>query len=547
MTKALAPKWDLSDFYKGIADPAIKRDKKRVDQLSQSFVKAYKGKINSPKLNAKILAKALKDLEKIYVLLDNYSAYASLIHSTDTVSHKVGKFYQDAREYANKIYSQLLWFELEWLTIPSTTAERLIADPILLDYKHYLAHSRVFKPFTLPESEEVIITKKSQTGRSAFVRLYDEIDANMVFYLKLKGKNKKLSYSQIVNYIGKDSDRKVRQNASLALTKGLKLQEKTFSFILNTLLLDKKVSDEIRGYKTPQEATLLSYEIDPSIVDALTATTQKYYYLCERFYKAKSKLLKLPVIHEWDRYSSLYPNRDKNYSWDSAKNLVLSSFASFSQDFHRIAKEFFDNNWIDAAIYNGKTSGAYCSYTTPLKHPLVLLNFEGRSRDVSTLAHELGHAIHAELGKNHSYFEFDPSPHGEIASIFAESIVFDDLLNNTKDPYVKANLLADKFRKYLLLSFARQHFIYLNLISIKRERDLARSQVRILQGFSKKGFRPCLAKDSRLHLTIPIGGCRFTIFSIITFMFLPILLENYWLLHCLLNTKMKVSHLLNAT
>jgi oligoendopeptidase F len=461
MNKAKAPRWDLSDFYVSPTDARIAKDKATIQRLTSSFIKKYKGKINSPKLTSSFLAQALANLEKIEVLLDTYVVYAHLVYNTDTVSTKVGKFYQEAREFGNDIATKLLWFDLEWLALPQMIVEKLLKSLKLSKYTYYLSHSRVFKPFTRPEPEEIILTKKTQTGRSAFVRLYDEIDTNIAYELKIGKRLRKLTYSQITSIIAKHPNRKVREDAAHALTQGLLPHQKTITSIMNNLLLDKKVNDEIRGHKTPQEATILAYDIPLEVVTNLVNTTQNYYTLSERFYKAKAKYLRLKSLHEWDRYSSIYSAVDKTYSWGDAKEIVLTSFYKFSTEFHDEAKAFFDNNWIDALSYKGKSNGAFCNFTNPTKHPLVLMNFEGKTRDVTTLAHELGHAVHASLSRNHSYFEFHPSTAtAEIASILAESIVFDDLLSSLSEKKLKINLLADKIQEVFATVF-RQTAFYL--------------------------------------------------------------------------------------
>lgn len=457
--KIAAPKWDLSDLYKGIADPKIAKDKAKTEKLTASFIKNYKNKIKSLSLTPKTLLRALNDREQIELTLLHYLSFASLLHSTNTSSPKVGHFYQEAREFGNKIQTQLIWFELEWLEIPKVRAQKLLKSPLLSKHKHYLAHTRVFKPFTLNESEEIIMSKKSQSGGSAFVRLYDELQTSLEFELKIDKKVLRLNFSELAHYLTKHPKREIRKSAADSLSKALANNSKTSSFILNTLLLDKKISDEIRHHASPVDATLLSYEVNQKTVNTMTSAIEKNYFTAERFYKAKKRILKLESLHEWDRYSSLFPQVDKQFTWVEAKELVLESFAEFSPIMHDTAKLFFDKRWIDAGIYTGKVSGGYCSLGTPKNHPYILMNFTGQIRDVSTLAHELGHGIHAYLSREQNLYEFHPSTAvAEIASIFAESIVFDKLYSSQTNKKLKINMLGDKLQEIFATVFRQNAF-----------------------------------------------------------------------------------------
>jgi len=438
--------WDLSDLYSGFDDPKIKKDKKKVRELTKKFIQKYKGKINSPELTAELLKNCLNDYEKILeknILLSNYFYYR---YSKNTQSEKAGHFFQKSKAFSTEISGRLIWFDLEWLNVDNDLAEKLIKSPKLSDYSHYLSYKQKFKPFRLSEEEELILTKKSQTSEQAFVQLYDLVDNGLKFKLEVDSETKELSQSELKPYLTVHPNRKVRKSAAEAFTKGISTKKKLFAYILNTLLFDKKINDEIRGYNYPQQSTFLNYEVEKQIVNDLASAVKKEYSICERFYRAKRKMLKIKKLHEWDRYSPIYQT-DKNYSWTEAKEIIINSFSQFSEKFSETAKLFFDNKWIDAELSPGKRSGAYCSYGTPSSHPYITVNFTGEINDILTLAHELGHGIHHYLSREQKLLEFSASTAvSEIASIFGESLVFDKLIKETKNKKAKTNLLANQLQ-----------------------------------------------------------------------------------------------------
>src|SRR5258708_810569 len=302
---------------------------------------------------------------------------------------------------------------------------------------------------------------KWQTSRAAFVRLYDQTESTEKFEITIKGKKQIVNSSAIGSIMKSHPDRSVRKKAIEAYSKTYGQNSNLYTYILNTLLLDKKINDEIRKFKFPQEATLIGYEIEKTTVENMTNTVSKNTNLVERFYQAKKKFLKLSKLYEWDRYSTIFNTKEKIYSWEMSKEIILDCFANFSPIFHDTAKLFFDNNWIDAKVKDGKTSGAYCSYGVPSSHPMILMNFSGKVEDISTLAHELGHAIHAYLSRKNNLLEVHPSTAvAEMASTFAESLVFEKLYKKTSDKKEKINLLVNKIQNNFATVF-RQNDFYL--------------------------------------------------------------------------------------
>jgi len=491
-------RWDLSDLYSGMNDPRIKKDRREIEKLTKRFINKYKSKINSPHLTVNFLLQALKDYEAIREKAYVYEFFCEYLHSQNTASASRGKFYQEGQEFSNWITAQFLWFELEWVKLGNSHANRLLRSPKLPKYRHYLAKERLFKPFRLSEKEEVVLTKKDQSGEWAFKRLYDEIDANLKFSLKVKGKLKKLSLSELLPYLSLHQDRRVRKRAAGALTSELQRNSRLFTFILNTLLLDKKIIDEIRDYKYPQQETFLDYEVKPETVEKMISVIEKHYSIAERFYQIKRKLLGHNQLYEWDRYSLIYPQFGLKYSWQEAREAVLSSFEGFSPLFRKVAQEFFEKQWIDAEITPGKKTGAFCGPNVPSKHPYIMVNFTGRVRDVMTLAHELGHGIHAYLSRKQNLLEFYPSfAVAEIASVFGEMLVFESLMQRLADKKAKINFLANRIQDGFATIF-RQSAFYLFETDIHQHRrkkgelktdDFNRLYQRRLQAMFGKGLK----------------------------------------------------------
>lgn len=453
--------WDLGILYKGIDDPQIEIDKNNLSASTAKFATEYKNNISTGKLEPKELLKALQDYEYILNTMYIYQTYAGLIQAKDTISDQINHFYSKAEEFSNEIANQLIFFDLEILEIPENIFNKYLSNKQLSIYKQYLLRIHKFKKHTLNEDQEILLNKKSQTSGSAFVRLYDQISSDTTYPVKIGKKIHNYNYSEITNILSSHPDRAVRQSAAESLTKVYARDSRTYSFILNTLLLDKKVSDEIRKYDYPQQATLMSDEIDLKTVQTMTKVIEKNYKICEEFYLAKSKIVG-ESLHEWDRYSLLYPEiEEPTFTYDQAKAMILESFSEFSPTFAEIAQKFFDNNWIDAELSKGKKSGAFCSYTVPNKNPFILTNFTGKANDVRTLAHELGHAIHGYLSREQTLLNFWPvTPFAEIASIFCENIVFRKIYLETKDKKQKANLLSGRLQEIFATIF-RQNAFYL--------------------------------------------------------------------------------------
>jgi len=452
--------WNLSDLYLNLEDPQIEKDFKDAFSKAKSFEEKYRGKINSETITPTFLLKAVKELESISEQTGKLISYAYLMFATDTSNPKHGAFLQSIQEKTTEIRKHLMFFELEWIALPDEIANHLLEDEVLSRYSHFLQTERRYKPHKLNEPEEKILDEKANTGSRAFMRLFDEVINNIRFKVKLDGKIKHFTESETLALLY-DTDRNKRKAGAIGLTKGLKENAHVLTYIFNILVQDHTSNDRLRSFTDPMASRHLDNEIDKPTVDALMTSCEKNFDMVEKYYNLKKRLLGLKKFHDYDRYSPIFPER-KTIGYKESKKIVLEAFGLLSPRMAEIAKEFFDNSWIDAELRSGKRGGAFSHSTVPSVHPYVFLNYTGRLRDVMTLAHELGHGIHQYLSRKQGYFQcHTPLTTAETASVFGEMLVFHTLKESEKDPKTRLSLLCSKledifatvFRQVVLTRF----------------------------------------------------------------------------------------------
>ncbi len=352
-------------------------------------------------------------------------------------------------ERASELSVKLMFFELELQAAPEEVGDlqRYMADPTLAPYRHFVQVARSMSPHRLNEDEEIILEETANTGCRAWVRLFEEVVSNHGFRFTAPGSSetKTLSQQEVLALL-REPDRATRQAAADAFTEGLKQIERVLVFTYNNLLQDKAVDDRLRNFDYPEQSRHLSNELERSSVDLvmrLCKPRKARYDLVERFYEVKRKLLGLEKLTHVDRYAPLFA-AERKVGYDNGKDIVLSAFGRFSEDMEARAREFFDAEWIDAEPRAGKRGGAFCSYNTPDTHPVVFMSYLNKTDDVMTLAHELGHGIHASYSRAQSYFNFHGTlPLAELASTFGEMLVFERLVGEAS-PKEKLALYAEK-------------------------------------------------------------------------------------------------------
>ena len=453
-------RWDLSDLYSGLKDKKIQRDINDLFKKSEEFEKKYRGKINSTKLTPRVLQNAVQELEYISEKIGKLLSFAHLVFAEDTGNPENGAFLQMIQEKSTEARKHLMFFELEWIKVSNKKVNLLLGNKALAQYKHFLEQERKYKPHRLSEAEEKILDEKANTGSRAFKRLFDEVLNNVRFRIKLDGKQKSLSETEVLALLY-DPDRKKRKAAAESLTVGLKDNAHVLTFIFNTLVQDHSVNDRLRSFEDPMDSRNLSNEIDKPTLDSLMTSCERNYNMVDTYYGLKKKLLGIKKFYDYDRYAPIYGDTE-TINYRKGKAIILESFHSFSPKMANIAQKFFDKNWIDAEVRDGKRGGAFSHGTVPSAHPYVFTNYTGRMRDVMTLAHELGHGVHQYLSRQQGYFHSDtPLTTAETASVFAEILVFHKLMETEKNPKIKLALICGKledifatvFRQVVLTRF----------------------------------------------------------------------------------------------
>lgn len=429
--------WDLSDLYSSADDPAFENDKEKVRSLANRFSEKYKGRVAD--LSAKEHAGSLVEYEEIVQIAGKLGSFAQLKWSTNTEDPALGKLLQEARELGSEISQKLVFFSVEWLKIDDEKAQKLIESPELTGWKHYLETSRLYKPHTLSEEAEKVMSAKSVTSRSAWNRFFDETLGAARFQLD----DESLTEQQVLSKLH-SPDRALRKRAHQSLTTTFQDHSRTLTYVFNTILSDKHTNDKLRGYESWISSRNLANEIDQSTVDSLINSVTGKYDLVQRYYKLKKNLLGYDELYDYDRYAPLASTR-KKISWQEARENVLEAYGNFHPEMKRIAGEFFSKGWIDAAIKPGKRGGAYSASTVTSVHPYVFMNYDGQLRDVQTLAHELGHGVHQYLSRKQGELQSStPLTTAETASVFGEMLVFNRLMNSLDDPKEQLALLTSK-------------------------------------------------------------------------------------------------------
>jgi oligoendopeptidase F len=438
------PEWNLNDLYSGLDDPAIKRDLDRADADCVAFEAAYKGRLAEMAAAAdggSQLAETVKRYEAIDDLMGRIGSYAGLVHAGDTVDPARTKFYGDVQERMTAASTHLLFFTLELNRIEDAVIEKAIADAALGHYRPWLEDVRRYKPYQLEDRVEQLFHEKSVTGYSAWNRQFDATIAGLRF--KVGGKS--LAIEPTLNLLVDRSGEK-RRAAAEALAHTFKDHVRDFALITNTLAKDKEISDRWRGFADIADDRHLSNRVEREVVDALVSAVRAAYpRLSHRYYALKAKWFGKKRLPHWDRNAPLPQVPTRTVGWAEAKDTVLTAYGAFSPKMAAIAERFFAERWIDAPVRPGKAPGAFAHPTTPSAHPYVLLNYQGKPRDVMTLAHELGHGVHQVLAApNGALMAPTPLTLAETASVFGEMLTFKRLLAATRDKKERKAMLAAK-------------------------------------------------------------------------------------------------------
>lgn len=442
------PVWDLSEMYAGYDDPKIDEDLNILDKTIKSFKLDFEGKIAL--LDGAALATAISRYEDICERIETLYTFSGLLKAQNSLAPEIQALYARTSEALSRLGAHLVFFDLEINDLEDQRLDCLFAASLeLKHYQPWIKDLRRFKPYQLNKAVEEYEAETHVTGSAAWVRLFHETQARMRYHINGEDVSLAIALNELEDH---NSER--RKAAGLEIARVQSQALPLSSYIVNTLLLDKQISDRLRGYKTPIASRNISNKLEGEVVSALVeAVRGSYGRISHRYYALKAKWLagdtKTPTqdvkLNWWDRSAPIPGTPERLYHWSEARDIVLSSWQDFHPHMSDLAKPFFEKGWIDAPVTSGKDSGAFsCSGPTKL-HPYILLNYQGKAGDIGTLAHELGHGVHQTLGRIHGPLMCNASlPLAETASVFGEMLTFQALLRHTTDPLERRALIASK-------------------------------------------------------------------------------------------------------
>jgi oligoendopeptidase F len=437
--------WDLEPLVHGKGADGVEGLLAEAEAAA-GRIEAFRGQIAG--IDAAGLATLMGELATLQEALGRAGSYVSLRFATDSFDPERGAAMQRFQEQATAISTRVLFVELEWAEVDDARADELTANPGLEHARHYLRSARRYRPHLLSEPEEKVLTEKSVTGASAWSRLFSELTSAIEVQLP-EGTT---SLEQALSKLG-SPDREERRTAAEAVTEALEPGLRTRAFIYNTLMADKATDDRLRAYDSWIASRNLSNEASDESVQALVDAVVGRYDIPQRWYRLKGQLLGVERLADYDRNASVAESEEE-FRWSEAKELVLDAYGSFSGELAGVVRTFFDESWVDAPVRSGKRPGAFCAYTVPSVHPFLMLNWTSRRRDVLTLAHELGHGLHAYLARDQGIFhQSTPLTLAETASVFGETVTFGRLLAETDDPGARLALLAESLEGQIATVF----------------------------------------------------------------------------------------------
>lgn len=438
------PEWDLRDLYPGRDSPELARDLERAARDADAFAAAYRGKL--PGLTGAELGAAVAAYERLQETLERIMSYASLVYSGNVSDPEIGRFYQLMQEKTNDVSSTLLFFTLEINKLEDADLAEKLKAPALAHYRSWLRDVRVFRPHQLGDEVEKLLHEKYVAGRAAWVRLFEETMADLRF--PIGGRD--LTSAEAFHLLS-EPDARLRREAAKSVGAVLGRNVRLFALITNTLAKDKEIEDRWRGYKRPISSRNLGNFVEDEVVDALiSAVRAAFPRLSHRYYGLKARWFGVERLPYWDRNAPLPDEETRVISWNDAESTVLDAYGAFSPELAAVGRKFFEHRWIDAPVRPGKSPGAFAHPTVPSVHPYLLLNYQGKTRDVMTLAHELGHGVHQVLaGGQGMLMSQTPLTLAETASVFGEMLTFRALLGAERDPKRRKVMLAGKVEDML--------------------------------------------------------------------------------------------------
>jgi oligoendopeptidase F len=463
------PEWDLSDLYSDPDSKELKNDIESIDKEAGSFQERYQGALASlaGKGGAE-LAESVRGYEAMSDRLGRIGSYAGLLYAADTSDPGRAKFYGDIQEKLTAITMKLLFYPLEFNRLEDDVMETALKDEALAHFAPWIEDLRKEKPHQLSDEIEKLFHDKSVSGRGAWNRLFNETMTALRFLVGGEELSLELTLNRLTD---RDGDK--RREAAEALAEVFGGNLRLFTLITNTLAKDKEISDRWRGFEDVADSRHLANRVEREVVEALVSAVQDAYpRMSHRYYALKARWMGQDKLAHWDRNAPLPEEQQRLIGWAQAERMVLDAYGAFAPEMATIAQNFFDKSWIDAAVREGKSPGAFSHPTVPSVHPYILMNYQGKPRDVMTLAHELGHGVHQVLAaKQGPLMAPTPLTLAETASVFGEMLTFKTLLAQVENPKQRKALLASKVED-MINTVVRQIAFY----TFERDVHLARKE-----------------------------------------------------------------------
>ena len=437
--------WNLDDLYPGIDDPGLAADLRGWEEEAEHIRLEFAGRL--AELNAAALLGLITRMERLEAGMGRISTFASLNFATRTKDAAAGAFMQKAREAGSRVGREIVFFELEWNRISDEEAATLMADPLLAPYRHYLAVVRRYAPHMLSDAEETLLIEKAPAGRGSWTTLFDKVMGHLKFGEQGRSEEEVLSDLYLPG-------REKRIQAAAELTAGLNSPLQILTHTINSLLADKMIDDRLRRHPNWLNSMNLYNELQDSTVNTLIEAVTGRYDIPQRYYRLKRQILGLDELADYDRYAPLPHLPTTSVPWEQARKLVVESFAEFSPQMAETGAKFFEQRWIHAPLLEGKRGGAFAHPAVPEVHPYIMVNYTGNLRDISTVAHELGHGIHQYLAAAQGYYNSSTTlVLAETASVFAELLLFNRQLELIETPEARRAFSCQKLESIFATVF----------------------------------------------------------------------------------------------
>jgi len=429
--------WSLTDLFEAYDSEDMTAAFAEIESRTAEF--EAKREVLKPDIDQETFLGLVKELEELYRVAYTVEYYAGLWFAEDTQNPNAQNFQARVDQFTAGIQNRVLFFSLWWKALEDHDAERLMDQAG--DYAYWLEEMRHFKPHTLTEPEEKIINLKNVTGQNAVKTLYNMITNRYTFKIEVEGEEKELTRGELMVYV-RQHDPEVRAKAYQELYRVYADDGDILGQMYQTLVRDwGNEQVELRNFNTPISARNLFNDIPDEVVDTLLKVSERNAGIFQRFFNLKARWLGVDRLRRYDIYAPVTKS-EKTYEFNSAVKMVLDSFNLFEPKVAKLAERVFIDDHLDSEVRKGKNSGAFCASVGPKLTPWVLMNYQGRADDVATMAHELGHAIHAMMASDHSLFTFHSSlPLAETASTFSEMLLVEQMLEKERDEAVRRDIL----------------------------------------------------------------------------------------------------------